>query len=180
MQLTLNFSRTISTKIINLLLKYATMWIVCSTFYGDICSEMSWKRKWVTNGWNLKLWQLETKTLFSNIRWGFCIATHCLSLKHILISVRGKNPASCDLAGTCLWGTRLSLVGKFLARTESGWQAPTVDKQPLVGRVHILSCQYCDRRDAEWHCHQCCQRPVTFAPVVWEWWRRAKEGRKDG
>ncbi len=69
-----------------------------------------------------------------------------------------------------------SLVGKFLAWIESGWQASSVDKQPLVGSIHILRCQYCDRRDAEWHCHQRCQRPVTFAPLVWEWWRRVMQG----
>lgn len=128
--------------------------------------------------------------LFPNIRWGFCIATYWLesSLKHILIAVM-KKTASCYLAGIGLRvaGFNNHWLASFLAWIESGWQATIVDKQPLVGSLHILLCQHCDRRDAEWHCHQLCQRPVTFAPVVWEWWRRElqqrthteRKGRKD-
>lgn len=130
---------------------------------------------------------LNKKILFSSTKYGFCIATHFLeklSLKHNLISGHKKN---CSLWLGRYWFVRYkvqqSLVGKVLAWADIGWEASAVDKQPFVGSFHTLLCQYCDRRDAEWHCHWHCQRPVTFAPVVWEWWRRERDmqrGRHTG
>lgn len=75
-----------------------------------------------------------------------------------------------------------SLAGAFLAWIASGWHPPAEDKQPLAGSVCVSPCQYCDRRDAEWHCHRHCQGPVTFAPVVWRAMteRDASEGDTQG
>lgn len=127
------------------------------------------KQKTTTEGWNLEVWQIKRNKKIE------------VSVKHISIAAKNK---SCILWP---WFVRSTIIGWCLTWREAVWRAPTVGKQPLVGSIHVRSCQYCDRQDAEWHCHQRCQRPVTFAPVVWEWWRRGgavrqahREVREDG
>lgn len=91
-------------------------------FFSNICSNMFWKRKLDTNGWNLKVRQLERHffpphhkvgILHSNTIPRNVSETHSNRQYTVM-----EKPASCDLAGTGLWGTRFN--NHWLASYEPG------------------------------------------------------------
>lgn len=117
----------------------------------------------------LQIWQLDRKTFPSNIRWGIDWATPLGNLSEAHSDLRNAKKKHNLWFGRC-WFERYtvqeSLAGRFSLDREqlAGLLKEKKKKAPLAGSIRVLLCQYCDRRDAEWQCHQRCQKACDFCP----------------